>query len=101
MQEFPDLVPTPSHHVEPLMRDGSQFTCAFLHPGIDGGVVLDRTVESQKIRSRRRSTAAGSQLRSQGATLFSIAANSSRVRGRLRHRFSASFVALSATASLP
>src|SRR6202047_4625696 len=56
MQKLPDFVPAFSHHLKPLMRDGSQFTCVFLHPRIDGGIPLDSTVESQQFRSHRRST---------------------------------------------
>src|SRR6266403_4267208 len=41
MQKLPDFVPALSHHVKPLMRDGSQFTCVFLHPHIDSGIPLD------------------------------------------------------------
>src|SRR6202163_2609669 len=51
MQKFPDFVPAFSHHVKPLVRDGSQFTCMFFHPRIDGGIPLDSTVESQQFRS--------------------------------------------------
>jgi hypothetical protein len=53
MQEFPDFVPAFSHLLEPLMRDGSQFTCMLFHPRINGGSPLDRAVESQQFRSRR------------------------------------------------
>src|SRR6516164_2305252 len=54
MQKLPDFVPALSHHLKPLMRDGSQFTRALFHPRIDGGIPLDSTVESQQIRSHRR-----------------------------------------------
>jgi hypothetical protein len=30
MQKLPDFVPAFSHHLKPLMRDGSQFDVAFL-----------------------------------------------------------------------
>jgi hypothetical protein len=53
MQKFPDFVPAFSHHLKPLMRDGSQFTCMLFHPRIDGGIPLDSTVESQQFRSHR------------------------------------------------
>jgi hypothetical protein len=56
MQKFPDFVPAFSHHLKPLMRDGSQFTCMLFHPRIDGGIPLDSAVESQQFRSHRRST---------------------------------------------
>src|SRR2546427_8912342 len=56
MQKLPDFVPAFSHHLKPLMRDGSQFTCMLFHPRIDGGIPLDSAVESQQIRSHRRST---------------------------------------------
>src|ERR1700681_4958600 len=56
MQKFPDFVPAFSHHLKPLMRDGSQFACMLFHPRIDGGIPLDSAVESQQFRSHRRST---------------------------------------------
>ena len=55
MQKLPDFVPAFSHHLKPLMRDGSQFTCVLFHPRIDGGITLDSTAESQQFRSHRRS----------------------------------------------
>src|SRR5947209_9107852 len=56
MQKLPDFVPAFSHHLKPLMRDGSQFTYVLFHARIDGGIPLDSAVESQQIRSHRRST---------------------------------------------
>src|SRR5437868_9288766 len=56
MQKLPDFVPAFSHHLKPLMRDGSQFTCALSHPCIDGGIPLDSAVESQQFGSHRRFT---------------------------------------------
>src|SRR6266404_1978307 len=56
MQKLPDFVPASSHHLKPLLRDGSQFTCMLLHPRIDGGTPLDSAVKSQQCRSHRRST---------------------------------------------
>jgi hypothetical protein len=56
MQEFPDFIPAFSHHLKPLMRDGSQFTSMLFHPRIDGGITLDSAVESQQFRSHHRST---------------------------------------------
>src|ERR1700730_10045279 len=57
MQKLPDFVPAFSHHLKPLMCDGSQFACMLfrlhLHPGIDGGIALDSAVESQQIHSHR------------------------------------------------
>src|ERR1700676_4862431 len=55
-QKLPDFVPGFSHHLKPLMRDGSQFTCMLFHPPSDGGIPLDSAVESQQVRSHRRST---------------------------------------------
>ena len=46
MQKLPYFVPAFSHNLEPLMRDGSQFSRALFHPGIDGGIPLDSAVES-------------------------------------------------------
>ena len=54
LQKFPDFVPASSHHLKPLMRDGSQFTSMLIHPRIDGGIAFDSTVESQQLRSHRR-----------------------------------------------
>jgi hypothetical protein len=50
MQELPDFVPALSHHLKPLVRDGSQFTGVVLHPRIDGGIMCDRAVESEELR---------------------------------------------------
>ncbi len=46
MQKLPDFVPALSHHLEPLMREVSQFTRMLFHPRIDGGIPLDSAVES-------------------------------------------------------
>src|SRR3979411_2202070 len=54
MQKLPYLVPALSHHLKPLMRDGSQFTCMLFHPRIDGGIPLDSAVESQQFRRLHR-----------------------------------------------
>src|SRR5271168_5168271 len=51
MQDLPNFVPAFSHHLKPLMRDGSQFICMPFHPRIYGGVPLDSAVESQQFRS--------------------------------------------------
>src|SRR5260370_30590974 len=56
VQQLPDFVPAFSHHLEPLKRDGSQFTCMFFHPPIDSGIPLDGAVEAQQFRSHRRFT---------------------------------------------
>jgi hypothetical protein len=53
MQKLADFVPALSHHLKPLMRDGSQFTCMHFHPRSDGRVPLDSAVESQQVRSHR------------------------------------------------
>src|SRR2546426_12133185 len=53
MQYLPDFVPAFSHHLKPLMRDGSQFTSMLIHPRIDGGIAFDSTVESQQFRFHR------------------------------------------------
>jgi predicted ester cyclase len=53
MQKLSDFVPALSHHLEPLLRDGSQFTCMLFHPRIDGGIPLDAAVESQQFRFHR------------------------------------------------
>ena len=50
MQKLPDFVPALSHHLKPLMRDGSQFTGMLFHPRINGGIPLDSAVESQQFR---------------------------------------------------
>src|SRR5439155_4969039 len=56
MQKLPDFVPALSHHLKPLMCDGSQFTCMLFHPSIDGGIPLDSAVESQQFCSHHLST---------------------------------------------
>src|ERR1700694_2308623 len=56
MQKLADFVPGFSHHLKPLMRDGSQSTCMLFHPRIDSGIPLDSAVESQQFRSHRRYT---------------------------------------------
>src|SRR5438445_1707992 len=50
MQKLPDFVPAFSHHLKPLMRDGSQSTRMLFHPRIDGGIPLDSAVELQQFR---------------------------------------------------
>src|SRR5580692_1144432 len=55
MQKLPDFVPALSHHLKPLMRDGSQFAWVLFHPRIDGGIPLDSAVESQQFRFHRHS----------------------------------------------
>jgi hypothetical protein len=55
MQQLTNFVPAFSHHLKPLMRDGSQFPSMLFHPRIDGGIAFDSTVESQQLRSHRRS----------------------------------------------
>ena len=47
VQELADLVPALSHHLKPLMRDGSQFSGMLFHPRIDVGIPQDRAVESE------------------------------------------------------
>jgi hypothetical protein len=55
MQKLPDFVPALSHHLKPLVRDGSQFTRMLFHPRFDSGIPLDSAVESQQFRSHRHS----------------------------------------------
>jgi hypothetical protein len=47
MQELANFVPALSHNLKPMMRDDSQLTCMFAHPGLDCGIPLDSAVESQ------------------------------------------------------
>jgi hypothetical protein len=70
MQELPDFVPAFSHHLKPLMRDGSQSTCMLFYPRIDGGIPLDSAVESQQFRSHRHGVLRATRW-FQGATLSS------------------------------
>jgi hypothetical protein len=56
MQKFPDFIPAFSHHLKPLMRDGSQFASMRFHPRIDGGIAFDSAVELQQVRSHRSPT---------------------------------------------
>ena len=54
MQKLSNFVPALSHHLKPLMRDGSQFTGVLFHPRIDSGIPLDSAVESQQFRPLHR-----------------------------------------------
>jgi hypothetical protein len=56
MQKLADFVSAFSHHLKPLVRDRSQYTCMLFHPRVDGGIPLDSAVESQQFRSHHRST---------------------------------------------
>ena len=51
MEKLPDFVSAFSHHLKPLLRDGSQFTCLLLHPAIDGRITLDSALQSKQFRS--------------------------------------------------
>src|SRR5580704_17926829 len=51
MQELPDFIPASSHRLEPLKRDGSQFTGVLFHQRIDGRIQLYSAVESQQFGS--------------------------------------------------
>jgi hypothetical protein len=55
MQDLQDFVPASSHHLKPLMRDGSQFTTMLFHPRIDSGIAFDSTVEAQQFCPHHRS----------------------------------------------
>ena len=46
MHQLPNFVPAFSHRLKPLKRDGSQFARVLFHPGIDGGIPLDGSIES-------------------------------------------------------
>src|SRR5437667_1725602 len=55
MQKLPDFVPAFSHHLKPLMRDGSQFTCVLFHPRavkIKGPPLLWNSATSTPLTSR-------------------------------------------------
>ena len=54
MQKLPDFVAALAHHIEPLLRDGSQFTGVGFHPCIDGGMALDSSGETQQLGCHRR-----------------------------------------------
>src|SRR5258705_13311112 len=77
MQELPDFVPAFSHHLKPLMRDGSEFTCMLFHPRIDGGIPFDSAIESQEFRSHRHGVLRATRW-FQGATLSSYSMGSSK-----------------------
>lgn len=47
MHKLPHFVSAVAHHLEPLMRDRSQFARMLFHPRVDGGVPLDSAVEPQ------------------------------------------------------
>src|SRR6476620_7112089 len=65
MQKLPDFVPAFSHHRKPLKRAGAQFTRMLVHPGINGGITLDRAVESKQFRFHCRPTSCSRYLCSQ------------------------------------
>lgn len=48
MQQLPHFVPAFPHDLKPAVRDGSQFTWMFSHPGFDRWLALNSTVESQQ-----------------------------------------------------
>src|ERR1700757_1539517 len=75
MQKLPDFVSAFSHHLKPLMRDGSQSTCMLFHPGIDGRITLDSAVQSKQFRSRGHGVFRATS-RFQGATLSSYSMGS-------------------------
>src|SRR5579862_8568884 len=56
MQKFPDFVAAFSHHLKPVIRDGSQLASMFFHPRVYGGIALDGAVEAQQFRFHRCST---------------------------------------------
>src|SRR3984885_788521 len=70
MQKLPDFVPTFSHHLKPLMRDGAQSTSMLFHPRIDGEITLDGAVESQQFGSHRRSSSRSATPNSRSARGF-------------------------------
>src|SRR5665213_714656 len=51
MQELANFLAATAHYLEPLLRDGAQFTSMIFHPRIDGGIALNSAVESQQFRS--------------------------------------------------
>src|SRR6185437_15118416 len=51
MQKLPDFVPAFSHHLKPLLRDGSQFTCMLFPPRIDGRITLASALQSKQFGS--------------------------------------------------
>src|SRR5437588_5163813 len=66
MQMLPDFVPAFSHHLKPMMRDGSQSTRMLFHPRIDGGIALDSAVQSKQFFSRCHGVQGHAVLRSTG-----------------------------------
>jgi hypothetical protein len=59
VQKLADFVTAFSHHLEPLMGDGSQFAGVVFHPCIDGRIALDGAVE---LRRRRVSASTRGQI---------------------------------------
>jgi hypothetical protein len=55
VQNLPDFVPTLSHHLKPLMRDGSQSICLLFASTHRWQDLAGPAVESQQFRSHRRS----------------------------------------------
>src|SRR6516165_12689666 len=75
MQKLSDFVSAFSHHLKPLLRDGSQFTCMLFHPAIDGGIALHSAVQSKQFRSCHHGVLRATS-RFQGATLSSYSIGS-------------------------
>src|SRR5215469_2196937 len=75
MQKLPDFVPACSHHLKPLLRDGSQFARMPFHPAIDGRITLDSAVQSKQFRSPGHGVFRITS-RFQGATLSSYSMGS-------------------------
>src|SRR5262249_47564244 len=56
MQNFAHLVPAVSHDLKPSRRNRAQFAGMIFHPGFDGRIALDSTIDSKKLRPDHRFT---------------------------------------------
>ena len=54
VQRLADLIAGVSHQLPPLVGDSAEFALMVEEPGVDGGVVFERTVESQQFGFHRR-----------------------------------------------
>src|SRR6201997_2561989 len=75
MHKLPHFISAFSHHLKPLLRDGSQFTCMLFHPAIYSRITLDGAVQSKQFRSRGHGVFTATS-RFQGATLSSYSIGS-------------------------
>src|SRR3954451_7321084 len=52
MENLPDFIAASSHHFEPILGDGSQFTFTLIHPLLDSWISLDGPAIEQWMNER-------------------------------------------------